>query len=178
MVYLEMKPKLVSLMMDRFANFVVQRFYEIGTKKQREEIFEIIMNNFQSLCFDVYGCRVVQFVMDSLTPSKQERILLELTNKVVIFARDQFGHHILNKCFSSHVFVPKEDLNFIVNEFSNNIGSECDHQYSCRVFQEILEYGTVLQKVLILDEILPAMALIAQNRYGNYVLQSTLRKFG
>lgn len=165
-------------MMDRFANFVVQRFFEIGTKKQREEIIEIIMENFQPLCFDIYGCRVIQFVMDSLTDSDQKRVLLKLKNNVVQFARDQFGHHILIKCFSPHLFLSKKDLTFIVYEFSYNIGSECGHQYSCRVFQEILECGTVLQKILILDQILPAVEFIATHRYGNYVLQSTLSKFG
>lgn len=177
MVYKEMKPKLMALMMNKFANFVVQKLYEIATKKQREEIFEIIIKNFQSLCSDIYGCRVVQFVMESSTPSDQNRILFELQNKVITFARDQFAHHILIKCFVSHIYSPKDDLNFIVFEFADVIASECRHQYSCRVFQEILEYGTNLQKRLILDGILPAITFIASDRYGNYVIQNALRTF-
>lgn len=177
MVFLEMKPKLESLMMDKFANFVVQKLYEIGTKKQRDEMFEVVITNFQSLCFNIYGCRVVQFVMESSTPSDRHRIFAQLENNVVHFARDQFAHHILIKLFTSHVFSCKKELDFILFEFADTIALECGHQYSCRVFQEILLYGTILQKQMILYHVQPETCDIATDRYGNYVIQSALRMF-
>ena len=58
-----MLPQAISLMTDVFGNYVVQKFFEHGTPKQRERLADTLDTNILSLSLQMYGCRVVQKVL-------------------------------------------------------------------------------------------------------------------
>jgi len=110
--------------------------------------------------------------------------------------RDQNGNHVIQKCIEC---VPEDAIHFIVSTFFDQVVTLSTHPYGCRVIQvrylhwlcplllcyqrsfliilcstrqRVLEHCkdlTTQQKVM--DEILGAVSMLAQDQYGNYVVQ-------
>jgi hypothetical protein len=51
-----------ALMTNRFGNFLVQRFLELGTRQQVKEIASTMQGHIVSLAMEPFGCHVVQKV--------------------------------------------------------------------------------------------------------------------
>ena len=120
----------------------------------------------------------------------------ELDGNVMRCVRDQNGNHVIQKCIEC---VPEDAIHFIVSTFFDQVVTLSTHPYGCRVIQvsslhclyyfynvpeivchiripstrqRVLEHckdPTTQQKVM--DEILGAVSMLAQDQYGNYVVQ-------
>lgn len=101
-IFDEMKPNLFPLMADRFANFIVQKFIEIGNAEQRQEIFTLIQLHFMELSRHKYGCRVVQRAIERSTIYHQHVILQQFSgSNIILLAQDPHGNHVVQTCFRS-----------------------------------------------------------------------------
>lgn len=62
MVFKEILPHALHLMVDVFGNYVIQKFFEHGTPEQRRILGEKLEGQILSLSLQMYGCRVIQKV--------------------------------------------------------------------------------------------------------------------
>lgn len=120
----------------------------------------------------------------------------ELDGNIMRCVRDQNGNHVIQKCIEC---VPEDAINFIVSTFFDQVVTLSTHPYGCRVIQarylQCLCYSFCIlniskckiirytwQRVLehcedpntqqkVMDEILGAVSMLAQDQYGNYVVQ-------
>lgn len=175
LIYQELKPAMFLLMKDKYASLVIQRFYEIATTKQREEIIHFIGRRFSELSYDQYGCRMVQFVIEKSDFHVHSLILALILGNVVSFAKHRHAHFILIECFK--YISDKNDLNFIADELAGCVVELCKDPYGCRIIQEIFENGNGQQCQRIVVEMIPQMLTLLTDRYGNFTIKVMLSKF-
>ena len=122
----------------------------------------------------------------------------ELDGQVMRCVKDQNGNHVIQKCIEC---IPEDNIQFIVSTFFDQVVNLSTHPYGCRVIQVwnrslliSIPCGPIwkkrklhncfcnLQRILehckdaktqskVMDEILGAVSMLAQDQYGNYVVQ-------
>lgn len=172
LVFLEVLPRSLTLMTDVFGNYVIQKFFEHGSREQRLELARQLIGHVLSLSLQMYGCRVIQKALEVVGLEQQILIVSELDGHVMRCVRDQNGNHVIQKCIER---VPPEHIQFIISAFYGQVVMLSTHPYGCRVIQRVLEHCTDEQKQdKIMEDILCSACNLAQDQYGNYVVQHVL----
>ncbi|KAH0997393.1 hypothetical protein GBA52_021257 [Prunus armeniaca] len=100
------------------------------------------------------------------------KMVEELDGHVMRCVRDQNGNHVIQKCIEC---VPEDAIHFIVSTFFDQVVTLSTHPYGCRVIQRVLEHCNDMNtQGKVMDEILGAVSMLAQDQYGNYVVQHVL----
>uniref|UniRef100_A0A8C2TGD9 Pumilio RNA binding family member 2 n=1 Tax=Coturnix japonica TaxID=93934 RepID=A0A8C2TGD9_COTJA len=158
MVFNEILQAAYQLMTDVFGNYVIQKFFEFGSLDQK-------------LALQMYGCRVIQKALESISPDQQNEMVKELDGHVLKCVKDQNGNHVVQKCIEC---VQPQSLQFIIDAFKGQVFVLSTHPYGCRVIQRILEHCTAEQTLPILEELHQHTEQLVQDQYGNYVIQHVL----
>jgi pumilio RNA-binding family len=169
----ELLPKMDKLVTDPFGSCVIQKLLDHGScgvdckrtfaKKLSGSIFK--------LSVDLYGCRVVQKVLDEVSTDQQVSLVTELSGHVVECIEDQHGNHVVQKCIHT---LPPESIGFIVEELLMRLDDMAIHCYGCRVVQRVLEHGSQSQTEPLLDKLYLKVETLVKDTYGNYVVQHIL----
>ncbi|GAV78293.1 PUF domain-containing protein/NABP domain-containing protein [Cephalotus follicularis] len=172
MVYQEIMPQALALMTDVFGNYVIQKFFEHGLTSQRRELASKLFGHVLTLSLQMYGCRVIQKAIEVVDLDQKIKMVEELDGHVMRCVRDQNGNHVIQKCIEC---VPEESIQFIVTTFFDQVVTLSTHPYGCRVIQRILEHCIDPKtEIKVMDEILGSVSMLAQDQYGNYVVQHVL----
>jgi len=174
MVFEEILPRALQLMVDVFGNYVIQKFFEHGTVDQIRQLGTVLEGHVLNLSLQMYGCRVIQkllLALEVIDYDQKSRLVRELEGHVMKCVKDQNGNHVIQKCIEK---VPAPLIQFIVDAFSGQVYPLATHPYGCRVIQRILEYCHEDQTAPILDELLRCTLSLVQDQYGNYVIQHVL----
>ncbi|XP_043817118.1 pumilio homolog 1 isoform X3 [Manihot esculenta] len=169
MVFNEIMPQALSLMTDVFGNYVIQKFFEHGSASQIRELADQLTGHVLTLSLQMYGCRVIQKAIEMVELDQQTKMVTELDGHIMRCVRDQNGNHVIQKCIEC---VPEDAIHFIVSTFYDQVVTLSTHPYGCRVIQRVLEHchDTNTQRIMM-DEILQSVCMLAQDQYGNYVVQ-------
>ncbi|PKA45909.1 Pumilio like 4 [Apostasia shenzhenica] len=172
-IFPEILPHARALMTDVFGNYVIQKFLEHGTENQRNQLASQIMSHVLPLSLQMYGCRVIQKALEVIDVGQQTQMVSELDGSVMKCIRDQNGNHVIQKCIEC---IPQEKIEFIISSFYGQVLALSTHPYGCRVIQRVLEhcYDAKTQSIMM-DEILQSVCTLAQDQYGNYVIQHVLQ---
>ncbi|XP_057441922.1 pumilio homolog 1-like isoform X3 [Lotus japonicus] len=172
MVFHEIMPQALSLMTDVFGNYVIQKFFEHGTPAQIRELADQLTSHVLTLSLQMYGCRVIQKAIEVVGLDQQTQMVAELDGHIMRCVRDQNGNHVIQKCIEC---VPEDSIQFIVSTFYDQVVTLSTHPYGCRVIQRVLEYcHDPKTQQIMMDEILQSVCMLAQDQYGNYVVQHVL----
>ncbi|XP_015698639.1 pumilio homolog 1-like isoform X2 [Oryza brachyantha] len=172
MVFKEIMPQALSLMTDVFGNYVVQKFFEHGSAAQRRELADQLFGHVLALSLQMYGCRVIQKAIEVVDLDQKTKMVTELDGHIMRCVRDQNGNHVIQKCIEC---VPEDSIQFIISTFYGQVVPLSTHPYGCRVIQRVLEHCTDLKtQEIVMDEILQSVCMLAQDQYGNYVVQHVL----
>ncbi|CAB4282412.1 unnamed protein product [Prunus armeniaca] len=172
MVYQEIMPQALALMTDVFGNYVIQKFFEHGLQSQRRELANKLFGHVLTLSLQMYGCRVIQKAIEVVDLDQKIKMVEELDGHVMRCVRDQNGNHVIQKCIEC---VPEDAIHFIVSTFFDQVVTLSTHPYGCRVIQRVLEHCNDMNtQGKVMDEILGAVSMLAQDQYGNYVVQHVL----
>ncbi|CAH8322120.1 unnamed protein product [Eruca vesicaria subsp. sativa] len=172
MVYEEIMPQALALMTDVFGNYVVHKFFEHGLPSQRRELTEKLFDNVLALSLHMYGCRVIHKAIEVVDLDQKIKMVKELDGHVMRCVRDQNGNHVVQKCIEC---VPEENIGFIVSTFFGQVVTLSTHPYGCRVIQRVLEHcDNPDTQSKVMEEVLSTVSMLAQDQYGNYVVQHVL----
>ncbi|XP_078005345.1 pumilio homolog 2 isoform X7 [Phascolarctos cinereus] len=173
MVFTEILQAAYQLMTDVFGNYVIQKFFEFGNLDQKLALATRIRGHVLPLALQMYGCRVIQKALESISPDQQviNEMVKELDGHVLKCVKDQNGNHVVQKCIEC---VQPQALQFIIDAFKGQVFVLSTHPYGCRVIQRILEHCTAEQTLPILEELHQHTEQLVQDQYGNYVIQHVL----
>ncbi|KAL9275269.1 Pumilio homolog 4-like protein [Drosera capensis] len=173
MIFSEIIPHAYSLMTDVFGNYVIQRLFELGTQSQRKDLVSQLIGHVLPLSLQMYGCRVVQKALEVVDVEEKTRMVMELDGSVLQCVRDQNGNHVIQKCIDC---IPQDKIQFIISAFFGQVFSLSVHPYGCRVVQRVLENCHDLNtQTKIMDEIMQFVCTLAEDQYGNYVIQHVIQ---
>ncbi|GFP91849.1 pumilio homolog 4 [Phtheirospermum japonicum] len=172
-ILLEIIPDVRSLMIDVFGNYVVQKFFEHGTDSQRKELAGHLIGHVLPLTLQMYGCRVIQKALEVVDTDMQITMVAELDGSVMKCVHDQNGNHVIQKCIEC---VPQDRIQFIITPFLGQVVTLSTHPYGCRVIQRVLEHcSDPKTQEIIMGEIMSSVCKLAQDQYGNYVIQHVVQ---
>ncbi|XP_054843480.1 pumilio homolog 2 isoform X7 [Eublepharis macularius] len=173
MVFSEILQAAYQLMTDVFGNYVIQKFFEFGSIDQKLALATRIRGHVLPLALQMYGCRVIQKALESISPDQQviNEMVKELDGHVLKCVKDQNGNHVVQKCIEC---VQPQSLQFVIDAFKGQVFVLSTHPYGCRVIQRILEHCTAEQTLPILEELHQHTEQLVQDQYGNYVIQHVL----
>jgi len=160
-----------QLMTDVFGNYVIQKFFEFGSRDQKLALAKCIRGHVLPLALQMYGCRVIQKALECIPQEQQVEIVKELDGHLLKCVKDQNGNHVVQKCIEC---VPCIHLQFIVDGFKGQVFGLSSHPYGCRVMQRILEHCSEEQTSPILEELHQHTERLVKDQYGNYVIQHIL----
>lgn len=66
----------------------------------------------------MYGCRVIQKALESVTSDQQQEIVRELDGHVLKCVKDQNGNHVVQKCIEC---VDPLALQFVIGAFTGQV---------------------------------------------------------
>jgi hypothetical protein len=174
LIFHEIISAAVPLMTDVFGNYVIQKFFELGTAGQRSLLASKMAGHVVSLSLQMYGCRVVQKALEFVSREQQETLVAELDGHVLRLVKDQNGNHVIQKCIER---VSARHIQFIIEAFQTQIYALATHPYGCRVMQRIFEHAHPQDQVApLLEELHRFTLTLVQDQYGNYVVQHILER--
>ncbi|KAL8478285.1 hypothetical protein ACS0TY_030259 [Phlomoides rotata] len=164
MVFQEIFPQALALMTD---------FFEHGLAGQRRELAGKLLGHVLTLSLQMYGCRVIQKAIEVVDVDQKIKMVGELDGNVMRCVRDQNGNHVIQKCIEC---IPDEHIQFIVATFYDQVITLSTHPYGYRVIQRVLEHCMDEKtQSKVMEEILGSVSMLAQDQYGNYVVQTLSR---
>ena len=119
MVFAEIIGCVAVLVIDAFANYVVQKFFEFGSTCQRRTILIHLQGQLLSLTLDTYGCRVMQKAFQCCQPEEQAEMVRELgPENLFQCAMNENGNHVIQKSITS---TDTKILTYIIQSFSGKV---------------------------------------------------------
>ena len=112
----------------------------------------------------MYGCRVIQKALESISKENQIEMAKELEGNIVKCIEDQNGNHVIQKCIEC---CDPKAIDFIVNDVLKQVYHLSTHPYGCRVIQRILEHCIQEQTQPILNELHSNTEKLVQDQYGS-----------
>jgi hypothetical protein len=104
------------LVYDKFGNYVIQKYIEIGSEKQKETIYHLVRRELLFVSLHSYGCRVIQKLVE-YAADKQEiqgEIMRELEPHLFQIIVNQNGNHIIQRVLELFELAPTQTLSDIV----------------------------------------------------------------
>ncbi|KAJ1385454.1 Pumilio, RNA binding domain [Sesbania bispinosa] len=164
-----------DLMVDPFGNYVVQKMVDICNEEQRSQIISRVIEHsyeFIRLCLNPHGSRAVEKLLEHVTTQEQRaQIISTLRSGTVVLAKDINGHRVflhLLKHFS------QEDNKYLLNEVANNCYAISIDKTGCCVLQQCISYAQGETKTRLIADIIVNASVLAEDCYGNYVVQHLL----
>jgi len=177
---------------DVYGNYILQGLLDFGTEEMRDGIGRSIVDSgVVSLSTKVYGCRLIQKALDTLSKEEVANIVASVKGKVWQLVHDHNGNHVIQKSITkiNEFFLQskggEEDathpllvssLDVIIDEVTESIRELSVHPYGCRVVQRLIENCIGDQKARVLDAVLreAMFGTLLNHEYGNYVVQRML----
>ncbi|KAJ4813325.1 Pumilio [Rhynchospora pubera] len=171
-IFQEIRPLVMNLIIDMFGNFVIQKYFDYGSLEQIRELADILLGNVVNLTVHKYGCRVLQTALEVVDMDKRVSIAKELDGHVIQCSCDQHGNHVVSKIIEC---VPQELIDFIISSLSAEITSLSAHPYGHHVIQTLLECcDEASDRIVMVRHILQDLFALSHDQYGNYIIQHIL----
>ena len=155
-------PHLLTLSIDVFGNYIVQKIIQISTSLP-ETVVEFLTENVIPLCHDQYGCRVIQ------ASFCHERIIhivaseLHAQGKMKEMLTHVNGNHVVQKI----VQLAGPQSYGVAEILQGDVDALSKDQYGCRFVQRMIEGGWG-------EHMEWDVKSCINHQYGNYIIQHLL----
>merc|ERR1719270_311171 len=78
----------------------------------------IVLPNVETLTVQMYGCRVIQKLLDFLSMEQKKIIFRKHEPRIEEYIKDHNGNHVIQKCIE---VMEIEDKQIILNRYDNNM---------------------------------------------------------
>lgn len=168
----EIIPHVAELMTDQYANFLVQKLFDIMPDEVRYNVALVAAPQISMIALTPHGTFSVQKMIETISTREEMEIVREALSKdVVRLVKDAHGNHVIQKVLQRFDFVDKE---FIYVAVAQDCVTIAKNKQGCCVLQRCLEYASPNQKTALVDHILSCCLQVVQDPFGNYVLQYVL----
>ncbi|KAG5479517.1 hypothetical protein LSCM1_04783 [Leishmania martiniquensis] len=168
----EIIPHVGELMTDQYANFLIQKLFDIMPNDVRLKVAIVAAPQICRIALTPHGTFSVQKMIETISTREEMEIICEaLAKDVVRLVKDAHGNHVIQKVLQRFDFDDKE---YIYKAVATDCVSIAKNKQGCCVLQRCLEYASPRQKAALIDEVLACCLQIVQDPFGNYVLQYVL----
>ncbi|KAL8521103.1 hypothetical protein ACS0TY_011592 [Phlomoides rotata] len=174
-IFNEIIDHVVELMMNPFGNYLMQKLLEVCDEQQRMHILLKVTQEHGELVrisLNTHGTRVVQKLIETVKTRQQISIVISaLEPGFLALIKDLNGNHVVQRCLQCFT---AEDSKFIFVSATKYCVDIAIHQHGCCVLQRCISHSTGELREKLIAEISANGLLLAQDAYGNYVVQFIL----
>ncbi|XP_022772227.1 pumilio homolog 12-like [Durio zibethinus] len=175
MILMEVIDHVGELMLDPFANYVVQKLVDMCSEEQKSQILLMVVKDgfrLVNICLNVHGTRAVQKLLENLTTQQQISLVLSaLSPGTVALTKDMNGHRVIQHCLKNF---SEEDNKYLLNEVADNCYQIATDKSGCCALQQCVDHSKGEARVHLVGEIIANALHLAEDQYGNYVVQHIL----
>ncbi|KAL9646363.1 hypothetical protein ABK040_014514 [Willaertia magna] len=157
------------------SKFIIQHLQKSNSTKVKELIFQKLKSKMLLFMNDKYGLFVIQSFFECcvLFDDFKKELLYELKGNIVNLSLQLFGSLAIEKLF---LVLDKEGKEFILNELKGNVVEVATNFYGSKLIQYLLLYSDncILQRELLIEEIVKNILIISINGNGNFVIKTVL----
>ena len=219
-VFEELLTEIGDLMMDPFANYLIQKLLDVCTEEQRSQVLTAVaavvspetaqtapanggedgdgpavaadssssadpalveegslpppggMPQLVAAALNTHGTRAVQKLVETLsTPEQVSLAVAALSPGVVVLVKDLNGNHVVQRCLQR---LSSDQAQFIYDAAGEHCVEIATHRHGCCVLQRCIDHATEEQRRALVSEVAAQALVLAQDPYGNYVVQYVL----
>ncbi|XP_043718827.1 uncharacterized protein LOC122666816 [Telopea speciosissima] len=175
MIFNEIIEHVVELMMNPFGNYLIQKLLDVCTEEQRTDILFMVTQEpgkLVKISLNTHGTRVVQKLIETLKTKQQIlMVILALEPGFLDLINDLNGNHVVQRCLQC---LSNEDNKFIFKSAAKYSVNIATHRHGCCVLQRCIAHSTGEHREKLVAEISTNGFLLAQDAFGNYVVQFIL----
>ena len=172
----EMKGYLSAIIKNKNGNYFISDLLKVCDKNQRIEILKELGKNIIDDCIDEYGTHPIQTLIELACSEEEYKLLLFFFNdfkKILKATLDENGTYVIQKLI---VHIPEKnrmEFNLIFVKFICILAMD---MYGVCTAIKFINYtkNEIIEKQL-LNLILSNFLSIAENQYGNYLIQNVMR---
>ncbi|XP_022725606.1 putative pumilio homolog 7, chloroplastic isoform X2 [Durio zibethinus] len=166
-IFKEIIDHVVELMMNPFGNYLMQKLLDVCNEEQRKQILLMVSEEpgqLVRISLNTHGTRVVQKLIETLKTRQQISLVISaLEPGFLSLIKDLNGNHVVQRC-----------LQCLSSEDNKHCVDIATHQHGCCVLQRCISYSTGEYREKLVEEISTNGLQLAQDAYGNYVVQFVL----
>ncbi|KAG8368681.1 hypothetical protein BUALT_Bualt15G0071000 [Buddleja alternifolia] len=174
-IFNEIIDHVVELMMNPFGNYLMQKLLEVCNEEQRMIILLNVTREpgeLVRISLNTHGTRVVQKLIETLKMRQQILLVISaLEPGFLALIKDLNGNHVVQRCLQCFT---TEDSKFIFVAAAKYCVDIATHQHGCCVLQRCISHSNGELREALVAEISANGLLLAQDAYGNYVVQFIL----
>ncbi|CAJ1936035.1 unnamed protein product [Sphenostylis stenocarpa] len=174
-IFNEIIDHVVELMVNPFGNYLMQKLLDVCNEEQRMQILLILTEEpgqLVRISLNTHGTRVVQKLIESLRTRQQISLAVSaLEPGFLALIKDLNGNHVVQRCL---LCLSNEDNKFIFVAAAKYCVDIATHQHGCCVLQRCIGHSSGEYREKLIGEICANALLLAQDQYGNYVVQFIL----
>ncbi|KAK7331707.1 hypothetical protein VNO80_28444 [Phaseolus coccineus] len=174
-IFSEIIDHVVELMMNPFGNYLMQKLLDVCDEEQRMHIILVVTQEIGQLVrisLNTHGTRVVQKLIETLKTRQQISLVVSaLQPGFLALIKDLNGNHVVQHCLQC---LSTEDNKFIFVAAAKYCVDIATHQHGCCVLQRCIGHSSGELRENLVAEISTNALLLAQDQYGNYVVQFIL----
>ncbi|KAI8826947.1 armadillo-type protein [Fimicolochytrium jonesii] len=165
----------ISLIKNRFGNFLMQRVLEFGTPQQVRVLGQTLRGNVLCLACDRFGCHVVQKALDTVDEDLKTLLISELFRCVRETITHRFACHVWQRIFQiKWSGEPPAVMHYLDAALKGQWHLIANDENGSLVVQCIFENCGQKEKGPILCEVLSRTVEVARGQWGNWVIQHIL----
>ena len=172
-LYKPLCSNILQLINDPFGNYLIQKIIMYLNEDQLFEILNIISHVFSEICNNIYGTRVIQTIIDNLKTPKVRNYFFQLLKPIVIHLLKELNGTFVVQKFSKMYSDYTNAISDIIIKDSHILST---HRHGCCVIQKYLELNDPYLVPKLIDKLLDKSLLLIVDQFGNYVIQTILKK--
>ncbi|KAE8682787.1 Pumilio domain-containing protein C4G8.03c [Hibiscus syriacus] len=175
MIFMEVIGHVCELMLDPFANIVVQNVLDVCSEEQKNHILLMVVKDgfrFVNMCQNLHGVCAIRKLLEKLTTQQQiSRVITALIPRAVALTKDMNGRRVLQCCLTNF---PDEYNKYLLNEVADNCYQIAIDKSGCCALQHCVDHSKGEAREHLVQEIIANALNLAEDQYGNYVVQHVL----
>ena len=164
---------ILKLINDPFGNYLIQKIIIYLNEEQLYEILTIISRYFSEICNNIYGTRVIQTIIDNLKTPKLANYFYQLLKPIIIHLLKELNGTFVVQKFAKMYSDYNNDISDVIVSGSHILST---HRHGCCVVQKYLELNDPYLVPKLVDKLLDKSLLLIVDQFGNYVIQTILKK--
>ena len=179
-LYIPICKNVLQLINDPFGNYLIQKIITFLNDEQQYEILKIISPNFNDICCNTHGTRVLQKLVEHCKAPKVKKYFFDLLKPLITpLLKNLNGTFVVQKFAEYNSKEYSQEINEIIVENSDKLST---HRHGCCVIQKYLELKDPIMTPNLLNKLIDKSLFLIIDQFGNYVIQTILlmgdKKYG
>ena len=169
-ILIKIKGKEIDMIYNKNATYVIQKIVMEFPDFLRQDLNEIILQNFLKLCLDVNGiCLVKNFIRTNSIENDKEKMKIIITNNFVLLAQSPFGNYAIQFLMEKLKSNELNEIFFVLNE---NIFKLSVQQFSSNVVEKAIEKMDEINREKTLEKLFfqGKFIFLLKNKFGKFII--------